>query len=79
MRTFLLALLFVPTVLFANSLEAVPGTATNTMYVIQNQEGKKIITNVKPFPEGYVVIKEYPINIKSPDVEIKKTPVDSNK
>lgn len=76
MKSLLTALLFVPIVALA---DFVPGTAQDTMYVIQNAEGKRIITNVKPFPKGYVVIKEYPITIKNKTTINERMPVDPSK
>jgi len=33
------------------------GTVTNDVYILVNAEGKRLITNVKPFPKGYTVVE----------------------
>lgn len=33
---------------------------TDRVYVLVNKAGKRLITNVKPFPDGYAVLTSYP-------------------
>jgi len=61
MKTLLAVLALVPTFTFAANHDPIVNNETYTphVYVLVNSEGKRLITNVKPFPAGYVIVQEY--------------------